>query len=82
MRGLSAIAASILIMFASADDDSDDLRPRVDQRVREWWPKPSEKQFDQIGWAPDLSTARRLAAEHDRPIFLITMDGRVNLGRC
>jgi hypothetical protein len=55
---------------------------RVDERVKEWWPKPEEKRFDQIGWAMDIQTARKLAAEHNRPVFLFTMDGRVNLGRC
>jgi hypothetical protein len=54
----------------------------VDERVKEWWLKPEEKRFDQIGWAADLRTARKLAAEHDRPLFLFTMDGRVNTGRC
>ena len=54
----------------------------VDQRQDEWWPKPEEKRFDQIGWVPDLRTARKLAVEHNRPVFLFTMDGRVNLGRC
>ena len=47
-----------------------------------WWPAADEKRFDRIGWASDLRTARRLAAEHNRPLFLFTMDGRVNLGRC
>jgi hypothetical protein len=55
---------------------------RVDERVQDWWPGPDEKRFDQIGWAADIRTARKLAAEHNRPLFLFTMDGRVNLGRC
>ena len=59
-----------------------DLKKQVDDRVAEWWPTPEEKRFDEIGWAPDLRTARKLAAEHQRPVFLFTMDGRVNLGRC
>jgi hypothetical protein len=58
------------------------VQEAVDKRVTEWWPKPEEKRFDQIGWAADIRTARKLAAEHNRPLFLFTMDGRVNLGRC
>jgi hypothetical protein len=58
------------------------VQAAVDKRVTEWWPKPEEKRFDQIGWAADIRTARKLAAEHNRPVFLFTMDGRVNLGRC
>ena len=72
--GLSAVGAS-----TPADDR---VRKAVDDRVAEWWPQPDEKQFDAIGWAGDIRTARKLAAEHDRPVFLFTMDGRVNLGRC
>jgi hypothetical protein len=54
----------------------------VDERLAAWWLKPDERRFDQIGWAADLRTARRLAAESGRPVFLFTMDGRVNTGRC
>ena len=54
----------------------------VDARLAAVWPTPAEKAFDRIGWAADLGTARRLAAAHARPVFLFTMDGRVNTGRC
>ena len=59
-----------------------DVKSLVDDRVAEWWVTPEEKRFDEIGWAADLRTARKLAAEHNRPLFLFTMDGRVNIGRC
>ena len=54
----------------------------VDERLAAWWLKPDEGRFDLIGWAADVRTARKLAAESDRPLFLFTMDGRVNTGRC
>jgi hypothetical protein len=54
----------------------------VDTRLAEWWLRPDERRLDQIGWAEDVRTARRLAAETNRPLFLFTMDGRVNTGRC
>jgi hypothetical protein len=82
-RFLPAVAAGLLILPAlRAADPDGEVRSKVDARVAEWWPKPEEKRFDQIAWAPDLRTARKLAAEHDRPVFLFTMDGRVNTGRC
>jgi hypothetical protein len=70
--------------FGPADSSPADDRVQalVDARVAEWWPKPAEKRFDRIGWTADIRTARKLAAEHHRPVFLFTMDGRVNLGRC
>ena len=84
-RFLPAVAAGLVALpgLRAAEHPADDkVRAAVEERVKEWWPKPEEKRFDQIGWAPDLRTARKLAAEHGRPVFLFTMDGRVNLGRC
>ena len=54
----------------------------VQQRVAELQPKAEEKRFDEIGWAKDIREARRLAKEHNRPVFLFTHDGRMNIGRC
>ncbi|MBY0526915.1 MAG: sigma-70 family RNA polymerase sigma factor [Gemmataceae bacterium] len=54
----------------------------VDQRVEDWQPKPSERRIDEIGWAPDIRTAERLAKEHNRPVFLFTHSGRIGTGRC
>jgi hypothetical protein len=80
---LMAIALVACNGSLAASPTSDDrVRATVDERVSAWWPTPDEKRFDQIGWAPDIRTARKLAAERDRPVFLFTMDGRVNIGRC
>ena len=54
----------------------------VQQRVRELQPKPSEKRFDEIGWADDIRDAIGLAKQYQRPVFLFTHDGRMNIGRC
>ena len=54
----------------------------VGQRVEEWQPKPSERKFDQIGWAADIRAGLALAKEHNRPFFLFTHDGRMARGRC
>jgi hypothetical protein len=54
----------------------------VDARVKEWQPKAAEKKFDDIGWAKDIRTAEKLAKENNRPVFLFTHDGRMNIGRC
>lgn len=85
-RLVPALAAGLLMLPAPravpAAPADDAVRTTVDDRVAKWWPKAEEKRFDQIGWVPDIRTARKLAAKHDRPVFLFTMDGRVNLGRC
>jgi hypothetical protein len=56
--------------------------PAVQKRIHELQPTPAEKRFDQIGWAKDIREARRLASQHNRPVFLFTHDGRMNIGRC
>ena len=54
----------------------------VEKTVAERQPPPEDKRFDEIGWAPDIRTAVKLGKEHNRPIFLLTVNGRVNTGRC
>jgi hypothetical protein len=80
------VMATLLIASSLWPGDAlppdDQVQKTVDGQVAEWWPRSDEKRFDQIGWASNIQTARRLAAEHSRPVFLFTMDGRVNLGRC
>ena len=79
-RSRPAVAAGLLLTAGLRADDR--VKAAVDDRLAEWWPTADEKRFDQIGWAADLRSARKLAADHGRPVFLFTMDGRVNLGRC
>ena len=79
---LSAAALSVLAtgaaqpLTASRDDDW------IEQRVRQLQPQAKEKRFDEIGWASDIRTAKKLARENNRPVFLFTHDGRMNIGRC
>jgi hypothetical protein len=54
----------------------------VDARVKERTPAAEDRRFDEIGWAKDIRDALRLAKEHNRPVFLFSHDGRMNLGRC
>jgi len=54
----------------------------VDQRVKDWQPTAEEKRFDEIGWAKDIREAQKLAKANNRPVFLFTHDGRMNIGRC
>lgn len=54
----------------------------TDATLAAWWLKPGEKRFDEIGWVDGLTAARKLSEESGRPLFLFTMDGRANTGRC
>ncbi|MFO0965314.1 MAG: hypothetical protein U0793_06970 [Gemmataceae bacterium] len=73
----------LLFLFAAADDKAaDDPAATIAAQVKLWQPTPDERRFDDIGWAPDILAARRLAREHKRPVFLFTHDGHMAVGRC
>ena len=69
------------VSFA-ADKPAEREAAWIDQRVKEWQPTADEKRFDEIGWAKDIREAEKLAKENNRPVFLFTHDGRMNIGRC
>jgi len=77
--GLLVIALVISAVFTRAADLD---FAAVQKRIAELQPRPEEKLFDEIGWAKDIRAACRLAAEHNRPVFLFTHDGHMNIGRC
>jgi hypothetical protein len=59
-----------------------DVAAWVDQRVKDWQPSADERRIDDIAWVKDIREALRLAREHNRPVFLFTLDGRMEIGRC
>jgi len=54
----------------------------IDRKIQQWQPTKEERRFDDIGWAADIRTAVKLGQGHQRPVFLFTHDGRINIGRC
>lgn len=42
----------------------------------------STAKMDSIGWARDIGQALEIAEKYDRPVFLFTLDGHMNTGRC
>jgi hypothetical protein len=86
-RLTSLIVALVLVLVGASTWAKDPISDAkivswVDKTVFERQPPPQDKRFDEIGWAPDIRTAIKLGKEHNRPIFLLTVDGRVNTGRC
>ena len=65
----------VISLTAVAAHASDDVAATVRQRVRDWQPTKDERLLDQVGWASDLVQARRLAKEHNRPLFVFTYNG-------
>ncbi len=81
--GLALVAGAVVLSAGDPPDDDAEFAAWVEQRVQAWQPTAPERSFDQIGWAPTILDAERLAKEHDRPMFLFTFDGpSMSLGRC
>ncbi len=86
--GAGTMAAAAILSTAAAlwsGGVPDDPRPpefsRVDEKIREWQPRPEERRFDEIGWARNWADALKLAREHGRGIFVVGHVGHLNLGR-
>ena len=84
MLRVNVLLAGLLVagVAIAADKPAERDADWIDQRVKEWRPTAEEKRFDEIGWAADIRTAEKLAKENNRPVFLFTHDGRMNIGRC
>jgi len=79
---LSAVALSLFQVHAASPSGPARDDAWIDQRVQQLQPQAKEKRFDEVGWARDIRSAIKLAGEHQRPVFLFTHDGRMNIGRC
>ncbi len=86
--GAGTMAAAAILSTAAAlwsGGVPDDPRPpefsKIDEKVREWQPRPEERRFDEIGWAKNWPEALRLAREHGRGIFVVAHVGHLNTGR-
>jgi hypothetical protein len=78
-----AVFVFSLVTAAAAVAWGADRTPEwVEERVRQWQPTAAEKRWETIGWAQDIRSAVRLGKEHNRPVFLFTLDGRMGVGRC
>jgi hypothetical protein len=88
MRTFATIAFSgaLLAVGCLAADEvwlkDDSLVAKVEKKVHQSQPKPEEKRFDLVGWAPDIFTAEKLAKQQNRPVFLFTYDGTLETGHC
>jgi len=86
--GAATMAAAAILSTAAAlwsGGVPDDVRPpefaRIDEKIREWQPRPEERRFDEIGWAKNLTEAIRLARESGRGVFIVAHVGHLNTGR-
>ena len=75
---LALLGAVLSVAWSGAARDAD----WVHQRAQQWQPTVHERRWENIGWASGLREALRLARIHQRPVFLFTHDGHLNVGRC
>jgi hypothetical protein len=89
-RAVVALAVGVcglgVLMAQSADDgkklDDRNVAAWVQKRVQDWQPAAEDRRFDEIGWARDIRAAEKLAKDNNRPVFLFTHDGHMDVGRC
>jgi len=60
----------------------DGVVSKVQKKVRAIQPSRAEKRFDEIGWAPTILEAEKIAKRLNRPIYLLTYNGKIETGRC
>ena len=72
----------IITLVAAAAAGAERSPEWVARRVQEWQPTAREQRWEAIGWATGLREALRLGRANNRPVFLFTLDGRMNVGRC
>ena len=89
-RAVSVLAVGVLglaawVPQAPGEDKKPadrDIADWVHKRVTDWQPTADDRTFDEIGWAKDIRTAEKLAKDNNRPVFLFTHDGHMDVGRC
>ena len=79
---LACVAAMAAAPSEKPPSDDKELPAWVDARVKERQLSEADRKFDAVGWSRTVLDAQKLAKEHNRPVFLFTHDGRMNLGRC
>jgi len=77
----SLVLLSAATTFSFAAEPAADFAA-IDRRAQALQPTAEVRRMDEIGWARDIRHALALARESNRPVFLFTHDGRMNLGRC
>ena len=79
---LSLLSAALLVGAAETWIKDDHLVTTVEAQVRKVQPTRAEKRFDEIGWASSILAAEQVAAKANRPVFLLTYNGKIDTGRC
>jgi len=80
--GFVVLAGALLAAAVETFLKDDKLVTSVEEKVRKVQPTRAEKRFDEIGWAPSIVAGEAIAAKVNRPLFLLTYNGKIDTGRC
>lgn len=69
------------ISATDASDNNKDVPTWVRAKVDSMQPTPEDRKFDEIGWVNSIVDAEKLARQNNRPVFLFTQNGRIEIGR-
>jgi gas vesicle protein len=84
--GLFVVGSACLLAIPVSSEETRPAPPldrdRIEKRVKEIQPTAKERRFDDIGWVSSIQAAERLAKEKERPVFLFSNVGQMDIGRC
>jgi hypothetical protein len=75
-----AVICGVLVVQIGLGEDA--FVAKVQKKVHDLQPSRGEKRFDEIGWAPSILEAEKIAQKLNRPIYLFTYNGKIETGRC
>jgi hypothetical protein len=82
MRKVTGLGVWLAIVLSGAAGAATLDSAAVDTRAAQWQPTTREQAWEQIGWEKGLLPALATAKKTNRPVFLFTHDGRLEVGRC
>jgi hypothetical protein len=81
---IATLFGAVLSSMATAQVEfkNESFVAKVQKKVHSIQPSRGEKRFDEIGWAPSILEAEKIAKRLNRPIYLFTYNGKIETGRC
>jgi len=78
VRAGVAVLAFVAVAPVRAQDRDEAWVARQVKQVRE----SDTTGWDRIPWVTSLTEARRISGQENKPVFLLTLDGNLETGRC
>ncbi len=75
---LAVLAAGVVLTAARAEEHDEAWVARQVKQVRQ----SDTTGWASIPWVASLTEARRVSGEEKKPVFLFTLDGNIETGRC